>query len=138
MQRVLVVVMLVGCARAEEQPPIERDVGLFELPTTVGPLEYVEVDRLDASHHGKRVKVHGFVTDDEIVRTPEGTRWRFTIAQDDKRLVVVHTGALPDRFQPRLEVIVTGTLSDEGTTLASDELVAKCPDSYEDGSKPPR
>src|SRR5262245_56378627 len=70
----------------------------------VGPLEYLEVDELSASHRGKRVKVHGFVTEDEVQRSGDHMRWRFVMAQGGARLVVEHTGTLPDRFQQKLEV----------------------------------
>jgi cytochrome c-type biogenesis protein CcmE len=45
-------------------------------------------------------------------------------------LTVEHSGPLPDRFQERLETIVTGTLADDGTVLHATDLVAKCPDDY--------
>ncbi len=103
-----------------------------------GVLEYLELSELEAAHRGRRVKVHGLVADAPIERRTDGTGHRFTMVQDATTLVVEHTGALPDRFQPKLEVIVTGTLSDDGTRIATDELVAKCPETYDDGTKAPR
>lgn len=141
---IALVVVLLGCGGKD--PPSDGGDGeaarlAAELlarvdAKTIGPLEYVEVDALDAAQRGRRVKVHGFVEDAPIERTPDGARHRFTMAQRGAKLVVEHQGMLPDRFQPKLEVIVTGTLSDDGTRIASDELVAKCPETYEDGSKP--
>ncbi|HWB82142.1 MAG TPA: cytochrome c maturation protein CcmE [Nannocystaceae bacterium] len=139
---IAIAVVLLGCSGKD--PPSEGGDGdaarlayeLLARKASVGPLEYVEVDALAASQRGRRVKVHGFVEDAPIERTPDGARHRFTMAQRGAKLVVEHQGMLPDRFQPKLELIVTGTLSDDGTHIASDELVAKCPETYEDGSKP--
>lgn len=142
---IALVVVLLGCSGKD--PPSDGGDGeaarrlAYELlarpeSKSIGPLEYVELDALAPAQRGRRVKVHGFVEDAPIERTPDGARHRFTMAQRGAKLVVEHTGTLPDRFQPKLEVIVTGTLSDDGTQIASDELIAKCPETYEDGSTP--
>jgi len=98
---------------------------------TPGMLEPVEADALLPEHRGRRVKVHGFVRDGSIGRRPATGGHRFAIGGDPP-LVVEYEGVLPDRFQDRLEVIVTGTLAEDGRTLAGDELVAKCPTSYDE------
>ena len=99
---------------------------------------YHRTSELDATHRGTRVKVHGIVTDEPILRASDDASYRFVIAQGGATLVVDHHGVLPDRFQTKLEVIVTGTLSDDGTRIATDELVAKCPDNYDEAKAAPR
>lgn len=136
-------VALVACdpAPAPEQPPAPSPeairVAESVFDTAPGMLEFLDLDELAPRHRGKRVKVHGFVADAPIERTKDGARHRFVIEHGAATLVVEYEGLLPDRFQPRLEVILTGKLSDDGTRIATDDLVAKCPESYDDGTKPP-
>lgn len=105
-----------------------------------GLLEFVEVEALQSAHRGHRVKVHGWVRDGSIARHPASGAYRFAIGPRVARgeaspagpsLVVEYAGVLPERFQDRLEVVVTGRLADDGATLVGDDLVAKCPTSYE-------
>jgi hypothetical protein len=101
-----------------------------------GPLEYHEADALGPEHAGRRVKAHGFVREGSIQRHTETGAIRFEIGTRDPPLVVRYTGVLPDQFQEKLEVIVTGELASDGRTLTSDDLVAKCPTSYENVDTP--
>lgn len=94
----------------------------------------LELDELTAQHHGERVQVHGHVTTDPILQRSgavAGPAYRFVIEGHGARLPVDYDGALPDRFQAKLEVMITGTLSSDGTSLHGDDLIAKCPDRYE-------
>ncbi|MBX7080712.1 MAG: cytochrome c maturation protein CcmE [Nannocystaceae bacterium] len=121
-----------GKAAAELAEAIAKSVP----PPSPGVLEYLEADELGAAHRGQRVRVHGVVTTDPILGKPGGGGYRFVMAKGDARVTVEYHGVLPDRFQAKLEVVVTGTLSADGSTLASDDLVAKCPETYESGATP--
>ena len=96
-----------------------------------GVLEYHEADALGPEHAGRRVQAHGFVRPGSIERHAKTGALRFAIGTRDPPLVVHFTGAAPDQLQDKLEVIVTGELGSDGRTLTSDDLVAKCPSSYE-------
>ncbi len=95
-------------------------------------LEYRELDELGPDHRGRRVKVHGYVRRDTIERRPGTNAHRFGIARRGVALRVEYDGVLPDDFSEQREVIVTGRLGDDGTTLVADEVLAKCPDDYEE------
>lgn len=50
-----------------------------------------------------------------------------------KTLAVDYTGIVPDPFREGREVIVTGTLDDDGTLMAQkDSLITKCPSKFSD------
>ncbi|MCB1008134.1 MAG: cytochrome c maturation protein CcmE [Acidobacteria bacterium] len=50
-----------------------------------------------------------------------------------KTLPVEYTGIVPDPFREGREVIVTGTLDDEGVLMAQkDSLITKCPSKFSD------
>jgi hypothetical protein len=144
---VLALVCVLASALACREPapaPVEDDTAA-ELAQAIahsvrapapGVLEYLEADELSASHRGQRVRVHGVVTTDPILGKPGGGGYRFVMAKGAARVTVEYTGVLPDRFQPKLEVVVGGTLSADGATLTSDDLVAKCPETYESGATP--
>src|SRR6188474_383765 len=129
---------VLGCG--EPLAPAAASIAITVVAPTPSPepgvLEYAEVDELAPRHHGRRVKVRGTVTDDPILKSNDTGAFRFVIAHGDARLTVDHRGPLPDRFQPRLEVVIDGTMSADGTSIDSDDLVAKCPDSYETAPPP--
>lgn len=52
----------------------------------------------------------------------------------DKSIRVRYNGVVPDTFKDDAEVIVTGTLGQDGTFIAKD-LLAKCPSKYEAQAK---
>ncbi len=97
---------------------------------TPGVLEHLEVDALGPEHRGRTVRVHGWVAPGSIAHRAEPSTTRFVLVRGDGSLTVELTGPVPDRFQERLEAIVTGTLSEDGARLLADDLVAKCPDDY--------
>ncbi|BDQ35196.1 cytochrome c maturation protein CcmE [Pseudodesulfovibrio portus] len=52
-----------------------------------------------------------------------------------KSLRVSYRGALPDTFEPGVEVIVEGAFSSGGGEFVARTLVTKCPSKYEEQSK---
>jgi cytochrome c-type biogenesis protein CcmE len=52
-----------------------------------------------------------------------------------KSLRVSYRGALPDTFEPGVEVIVEGAFSSGGEEFVARTLVTKCPSKYEEQSK---
>ena len=138
MRRTILVLWIhvAACDEAPEAPAPVRAEDARALVDAVrgdapGVLEYHEADALGPEHAGRRVKAHGFVRAGSIARDPSTGAIRFAIGTQDPPLVVHYTGVLPDQFQEKLEVIVTGELAQDGRTLTSDDLVAKCPSSYE-------
>lgn len=111
-------------------PAASEPTKLPGLLGTPGVLEHLEVDDLTPAHHGRTVRVHGWVAPGSIAQRQSPPSTRFTLVRGDGSLTVEHSGPLPDRFQERLEAIVTGTLADDGKVLHATDLVAKCPDDY--------
>jgi hypothetical protein len=97
-----------------------------------GVLEIIELDAVLPAHHGRRVKVHGYVMRDTIQRRAGSNDYRFGMARRGARLDVQYTGVLPQDFAEQREVIATGTLSDDGKTLVATEVLARCPEDYEE------
>ncbi|MCH9684233.1 MAG: cytochrome c maturation protein CcmE [Deltaproteobacteria bacterium] len=120
-------------SEGESTPPRAKpSPNLFELlDETPSVLEYHEVDELGPAQHGLTLRVHGWVKPGSVMQRRSPPSIRFELVRGDAATTVEYAGPLPDRFQDRLETIVTGTLSDDGTTLVSDTLVTKCPSDYD-------
>ncbi len=132
---VLAAIVLAACD-GSPPPPVAAttpEPAPATAPVDAAPvLEYLELDELGPDHRGRRVKVHGYVRRDTIERRPGTNAHRFGIARRGAALRVEYDGVLPDDFVEQREVIITGRLGDDGTTLVADEVLAKCPDDYEE------
>ena len=131
-----------GCdeeRRSSPDPPAGPGVTelLERLDPTPSVLEYHEVDELRPEHHGQRLRVHGWVAPGSIMQRKRSSGIRFELVRGDGAITVHYAGPLPEQFQDRLEAIVSGTLSDDGTSIVASELVSKCPSSYDDLPKWP-
>lgn len=89
-----------------------------------------EVNQMGDQAHDKRIRVGGDVAANSIVH--EGAGVRFTLAQDDLRLVVVYNGTepLPDTFKDGAQALADGKLGPDGVFHAS-KIQAKCASKYE-------
>ncbi len=83
---------------------------------------------------GKQVRVAGVVTEDAIAREGSGSIIHFTMADGGGALPVTYKGAVPDIFQPGIEVVVEGKYGADGRFTA-DTLLAKCPSKFEEAAK---
>jgi cytochrome c-type biogenesis protein CcmE len=74
----------------------------------------------------------GRVVDGSIVE--RGSGLHFEVADRDdpsKRIPVLYSGQVPDPFRDGREVIVTGSVSENGTFVAEkDSLITKCPSKF--------
>ena len=101
-----------------------------------GVLEYVYVDKVvedPTSFQGRTFKVHGIVVEG-TVRQKKNTSgdYTFEIEHEGERLKVHYTDMVPDTFAEGGEVVLTGRLSQDGETVESSEMSAKCPSKYEE------
>jgi cytochrome c-type biogenesis protein CcmE len=83
------------------------------------------------SYSGQRVQVTGLVVDDSLEY--EGDSLVFSIydeSQPETHLKVIYQGAMSATFGNQVTAICTGTMSEDGTLIAS-QLVTKCPSKYE-------
>lgn len=81
--------------------------------------------------HGKRLQLHGFVVPDSITRKRNSLDYRFQIQSNGHVVTATYTGVVPDTFKDDSEVVLKGTLSAEGFTVAPNGVMAKCPSKYE-------
>lgn len=90
-----------------------------------------ELANQSESFHGKGLKVKGTVVMGSIVRNPEDKlNIAFSIEEKQSTLPVVYKGITPDMFKDGGEVVVEGTLAEDGVFHAS-TLLTSCPSKYE-------
>jgi len=75
-------------------------------------------------------RINGKVVDGTIRRETTGEDVRFVMSDGATSLPVAYHGIIPDTFVDRAEVVVEGSLQDDGTFVAH-KLLAKCPSKYE-------
>jgi cytochrome c-type biogenesis protein CcmE len=88
-----------------------------------------EVMAEPAAWHGKSLQVHGTVVPDSIGRKDNSLEWRFDLQRNGKVLRAYYTGLVPDTFKADSEVVLTGTLEENG--FHATEMTAKCPSKYD-------
>lgn len=76
------------------------------------------------------VRINGKVVNGSIQRLPGGEDVRFAMSDGQATLEVAYHGIVPDTFVERADVVVGGSLQDNGT-FSAHELLAKCPSKYE-------
>ena len=124
----------------------------FVLATTFGLLLYTtmaegteyykhvdEVMTQPDQWYGKTRQLHGFVVPDSIARKPNTLDYWFQVQSNGKIVSATYTGVVPDTFKSDSEVVLKGTLSSDGFTVAPNGVMAKCPSKYEanaGGAKP--
>ncbi len=80
------------------------------------------------------------VTGEVVSAKHIGDGLEFVLADRDgegEKLPVEYSGVIPDPFREGREVIVTGTLNDDGVLVAEkDSLITKCPSKFQDEVDP--
>lgn len=89
---------------------------------------------------GKRIRMGGHVTKGTIFQKKGTLEYQFEVQPvpqmmkhpevADQTITVRYTGVVPDTFKDDAEVIVAGSVGQDGVFHAND-LVAKCPSKYE-------
>lgn len=101
-----------------------------------GVLEYAYVEEVvenPALYADREFKVHGVVVPGTVrQKKNDSGDYRFEIEHEGKRLKVHYTDMVPDTFAEGGEVVLTGRLNDEGDTVESSEMSAKCPSKYDE------
>jgi len=95
---------------------------------------YKHVDEVMAQPdqwYGKKLQLHGFVVPNSINWKPGTLDYWFQVQQNGKIVSARYTGVVPDTFKSDSEVVLKGTLSAEGFTVAPNGVMAKCPSKYE-------
>ena len=108
--------------------------GLLYSTLSEGTEYYKHVDEVmvdPGAWHGKRLQLHGFVVPNSIMRKPDSLDWRFDVQSKGHVVRATYSGVVPDTFKDEAEVVLKGTLSDEGFQVAPNGVMAKCPSKYE-------
>jgi cytochrome c-type biogenesis protein CcmE len=95
---------------------------------------YKHVDEVMAQPdqwYGKKLQLHGFVVPNSIARKPNSLDYWFQVHSNGKVVSATYTGVVPDTFKSDSEVVLKGTLSADGFTVAPNGVMAKCPSKYE-------
>jgi cytochrome c-type biogenesis protein CcmE len=85
--------------------------------------------------YGKRLQLHGFVVPDSITRKRNSLEYRFKVQNNGHEVTATYKGVVPDTFKDDSEVVLKGTLSADGFTVAPNGVMAKCPSKYEPRSE---
>ena len=93
---------------------------------------YKHVDEVmvdPAAWHGKRLQLHGHVTG--IERKRNSLDYRFHVQSNGHLVQARYTGVVPDTFKEGSEVVLKGTLGEDGFHVERNGVMAKCPSKYE-------
>lgn len=89
-----------------------------------------EVLDRSSSVRGKPLKVSGTIVGDSIQWDIKNFSLKFVITDGNRRLAVEHKGVRPDNFEGGKQVILDGSLREDGVFVATQVLV-QCPTKYE-------
>jgi cytochrome c-type biogenesis protein CcmE len=108
--------------------------GLLWSTLSEGTEYYKHVDEVmvePAAWHGKRLQLHGYVVPSSIMRKRDTLDYRFEIENNGHIVTATYTGVVPDTFKDGSEVVIKGTLSQDGFHVERNGVMAKCPSKYE-------
>jgi cytochrome c-type biogenesis protein CcmE len=81
--------------------------------------------------YGKRLQLHGFVVPSTILRRKDSLEYRFQVHSKGHVVHASYTGIVPDTFKDEAEVVLKGTLTQQGFQVEPNGVMAKCPSKYE-------
>jgi cytochrome c-type biogenesis protein CcmE len=88
--------------------------------------------------YGKKLQLHGFAK--QVTRKPNSHEYRFQVESNGEIVTATYKGVVPDTFKNDAEVVLKGTRSPAGFSVAPNGVMAKCPSKYEPqsvaGTKP--
>jgi cytochrome c-type biogenesis protein CcmE len=108
--------------------------GLMFSTMSEGAEYYKHVDEVmtqPADWYGKKLQLHGFIVADSVMVNRRTLEYRFKVESNGKIVDATYTGVVPDTFKDEAEVVLKGTLSQHGFTVAPNGVMAKCPSKYE-------
>jgi cytochrome c-type biogenesis protein CcmE len=79
--------------------------------------------------YGKKLQLHGFAK--HVTRKASSLEYRFNVESNGQIVQATYKGVVPDTFKDDAEVVLKGTLTAEGFTVAPNGVMAKCPSKYE-------
>jgi cytochrome c-type biogenesis protein CcmE len=114
--------------------------GLLYSTLSEGTEYYKHVDEVMAdpgAWYGKNLQMHGFVQGVPL-RNRNSLEYHFDVQSNGKVIRAYYTGIVPDTFKADSEVVLKGTLEQDGIFhVAKDGVMAKCPSKYDPAKLPP-
>jgi cytochrome c-type biogenesis protein CcmE len=105
--------------------------GLMYTTLAEGTEYYIHVDEVmqdPAAWKGKKLQLHGFVSD--LRQRPDSLDYRFQVQFNGKAITARYTGIVPDTFKNESEVVLKGQLHADGFAVEPNGVMAKCPSKY--------
>ena len=105
--------------------------GLMYTTLAEGTEYYIHVDEVmkdPAAWQGKRLQLHGFVTD--LRQRPNSLDYKFKVGFNGQVMTAKYTGVVPDTFKNDSEVVLKGKLDGDGFAVDPNGVMAKCPSKY--------
>ena len=105
--------------------------GLMYTTLAQGTEYYIHVDEVmqnPAAWQGKRLQLHGYVTD--LRQRPDSLDYKFQVKYNGKIIDARYTGVVPDTFKNDAEVVLKGQLRADGFAVEPNGVMAKCPSKY--------
>ena len=111
--------------------------GLMYTSLAEGTEYYKHVDEVmqnPEAWRGKRLQLHGFVTD--LRQRPNTLDYKFNVTYNGKVMTALYTGVVPDTFKNDSEVVLKGKLQGDGFSVEPNGVMAKCPSKYDAKATP--
>jgi len=108
--------------------------GLLWSSLSEGTEYYKHVDEVmtqPAQWYGKKLRLHGYVVKDSILKRRDSLDYKFQIQNNGQVVAASYTGVVPDTFKNDAEVVVSGQLSPAGFAVEANGVMAKCPSKYQ-------
>jgi cytochrome c-type biogenesis protein CcmE len=105
--------------------------GLMYTTLAEGTEYYLHVDEVLENRDawaGKRLQVHGFVSD--LRQRSNSLSYKFTVQFNGRTIAATYTGVVPDTFRNDAEVVLKGRLDGESFAVEPEGVMAKCPSKY--------
>jgi cytochrome c-type biogenesis protein CcmE len=81
--------------------------------------------------YGKKLRLHGYVVKDSILKKRDSLDYRFQVQNNGQVVLASYTGIVPDTFKNDAEVVVSGYLGPHGFAVEPNGVMAKCPSKYQ-------
>jgi cytochrome c-type biogenesis protein CcmE len=108
--------------------------GLLYSTLAEGTEYYKHVDEVmgqPGEWYGKKLQLHGYIVPNSVFVNKRTLEYRFKVHSNGQTVDARYTGVVPDTFKDDAEVVLKGTLAQDGFTVASNGVMAKCPSKYE-------
>ena len=108
--------------------------GLLYSTLAEGTEYYKHVDEVmvqPGEWYGKKLQLHGYIVPDSVFVNRKTLEYRFKVQSNGHVVDARYTGVVPDTFKDDAEVVLKGTLAQDGFSVARDGVMAKCPSKYE-------